>query len=416
MTVSAPNIISTEIKLPASKSISNRALVIRALSNGNAPLENISECDDSNVVVEALRTMPYEINIKAAGTAMRFLTSMLATMPSEHIITGTERMRNRPIGVLANALRTIGAEIAYVEKEGFPPLKIRGKALSGGHLCLPGNVSSQYISSLLMIGPTLNKGLSLELTGEIISRPYIDMTLAIMRQFGARAQWNGDKQIRVEAVPYSPIHYYIESDWSAASYWYEIVALAPNEDICITLPGLFRESLQGDSAIARMFADLGVETIYEDNRVRLCKTGHKVKEFIQDMVNQPDLAQTMAVTCCMLGIPFKLYGLQTLRIKETDRIAALQKELGKLGYTIYAEGDDILSWNGEKAEEAKDLDATGIDTYEDHRMAMAFAPIALKRSNIIINNPEVVSKSYPNFWQDLEKCGFKTKADSTIPK
>lgn len=416
MTVSAPNIISTEIKLPASKSISNRALIIRALSGSSMPIDNISDCDDSRVVEDALMHMPHVIDIKAAGTAMRFMTSLLCTVGGEHIITGTERMRNRPIAVLVDALRSLGADISYEEKEGFPPLRIRGGELAGGCLALPGNVSSQYISSLLMIAPTLKHGLVLELTGEIISRPYIDMTLAIMRQFGARAQWNGDKQIRVEAVPYSPIHYYIESDWSAASYWYEIVALAPNEDVCITLPGLFRESLQGDSAIARMFADLGVETIYEDNRVRLCKTGHKVKEFIQDMVNQPDLAQTMAVTCCMLGIPFKLYGLQTLRIKETDRIAALQKELGKLGYTIYAEGDDILSWNGEKAEEAKDLDATGIDTYEDHRMAMAFAPIALKRSNIIINNPEVVSKSYPNFWQDLEKCGFKTKADSTIPK
>lgn len=416
MVVFAPNILRTNIQLPSSKSISNRALIIRALSGSSMPIDNISDCDDSRVVEDALMHMPHVIDIKAAGTAMRFMTSLLCTVGGEHVITGTERMRNRPIAVLVDALRSLGADISYEEKEGFPPLRIRGGELAGGCLALPGNVSSQYISSLLMIAPTLKHGLVLELTGEIISRPYIDMTLAIMRQFGARAQWNGDKQIRVEAVPYSPIHYYIESDWSAASYWYEIVALAPNEDVCITLPGLFRESLQGDSAIARMFCDLGVETIYEDNRVRLCKTGHKVKEFIQDMVNQPDLAQTMAVTCCMLGIPFKLYGLQTLRIKETDRIAALQKELGKLGYTIYAEGDDILSWNGEKAEEAKDLDATGIDTYEDHRMAMAFAPIALKRSNIIINNPEVVSKSYPNFWQDLEKCGFKTKADSTIPK
>lgn len=416
MVVFAPNILRTNIQLPSSKSISNRALIIRALSGSSMPIDNISDCDDSRVVEDALMHMPHVIDIKAAGTAMRFMTSLLCTVGGEHVITGTERMRNRPIAVLVDALRSLGADISYEEKEGFPPLRIRGGELAGGCLALPGNVSSQYISSLLMIGPTLNKGLSLELNGDIISRPYIDMTLEIMKQFGAKAGWKTENTIYVEPHPYKPTPYYIESDWSAASYWYEIVALAPNEDVCITLPGLFRESLQGDSAIARMFCDLGVETIYEDNRVRLCKTGHKVKEFIQDMVNQPDLAQTMAVTCCMLGIPFKLYGLQTLRIKETDRIAALQKELGKLGYTIYAEGDDILSWNGEKAEEAKDLDATGIDTYEDHRMAMAFAPIALKRSNIIINNPEVVSKSYPNFWQDLEKCGFKTKADSTIPK
>lgn len=407
MTISIPYILSTEIKLPASKSISNRALIIRALAGGDAPLDNISDCDDSNVVVDALHAMPYEIDIKAAGTAMRFLTSVLATMPAEHVITGTERMCNRPIGVLVKALQSIGAEISYVDKEGFPPLRIKGRRLSGGHMCLPGNVSSQYISSLLLIAPTLYNGLSLELTGDIISRPYIDMTLGIMRQFGAKANWKTDNTIYVAPQPYKPTPYYIESDWSAASYWYEIVALSSDEELSIVLPGLFKKSLQGDSAVVRLFSSLGVETIFEDNQVCLRKTKNRIAEFVQDMVGQPDLAQTFVVTCCMLGIPFNIRGLKTLRIKETDRIAALQGELLKLGYVIHAGSDDSLSWNGEKMSEIPDLDSVGIDTYDDHRMAMAFAPVALTRGTIVINNPEVVSKSYPNFWQDLKKCGFK---------
>lgn len=405
MVISAPKGLKTEIILPASKSISNRALVIRALSGGNMPIENISNCDDSRVVVEALLNMPRIIDIKAAGTAMRFLTSMMATIPGEHVLTGTERMRNRPIGVLVDALRSIGANIQYEEKDGFPPLCIQGKKLCGGNLSLPGNISSQYISSLLMIGPTLEHGLTLELTGEVVSRPYIDMTLAIMRQFGAKAEWVSDKKIYVEPVPYTPTPCYIENDWSAASYWYEMVALAEDANSNVKLPGLFTNSLQGDSAVAKLFSALGVETRFKDNNVQLSKAKCTTAEFTCDLCEQPDLAQTFAVTCCMLGIPFCLSGLQTLRIKETDRIAALQKELGKLGYILNAGDDGILSWNGEMATDI--ATAVSIDTYEDHRMAMAFAPVALKRRNITINNPEVVSKSYPSFWDDITKAGFK---------
>lgn len=405
MLISAPSGLKTEIILPASKSISNRALVIRALSGGNMPIDNVSNCDDSKVVVEALQNMPRIIDIKAAGTAMRFLTSMMATIPGEHILTGTERMRNRPIGVLVDALRSIGADIQYEEKNGFPPLCIQGKKLCGGNLCLPGNISSQYISSLLMIGPTLEHGLTLELTGEIVSRPYIDMTLTIMRQFGAKVQWISDKQIFVEPVPYTPTPCYIENDWSAASYWYEMVALTEDANANVILPGLFANSLQGDSAVAKLFTTLGVETIFKDNTVQLCKAKCTTTEFTCDLREQPDLAQTFAVTCCMLGIPFCLSGLQTLRIKETDRITALQKELGKLGYILSAGNDGTLSWNGDMT---KDIAPTiSIDTYEDHRMAMAFAPVALKRGTITINNPEVVSKSYPSFWDDMAKAKFK---------
>ena len=403
----APSILRAEIKLPASKSISNRALVIRALSGGNDPIDNVSDCDDSSVVLEALCSMPRVIDIKAAGTAMRFMTSLLATIDGEHIITGTERMRNRPIAVLVDALRSLGADVEYEEKEGFPPLRICGRELTGGRLALPGNVSSQYISSLLMIAPMLKQGLVLELTGEIISRPYIDMTLAIMCDFGAKAQWVNEREIRVEPVPYSPIPYYIESDWSAASYWYEMVALSQDDDAEVLLEGLFDNSLQGDSAVAELFSSLGVETRFEGNAVRLSKKVPVAGAFVRNMVNQPDLAQTIVVTCCILGKPFRISGLQTLRIKETDRIAALQNELAKLGFQIGVEGDDTLFWNGEDNVDTMRVDGIAIDTYEDHRMAMAFAPVALRRDSIIINNPAVVSKSYPMFWEDMQKAGFK---------
>lgn len=407
MIVSASKTLNTCIVLPASKSISNRALVINALSNGSMPIENISDCDDSMVVVAALRDMPRVIDIKAAGTAMRFLTSLLATRPGEeHIITGTERMRNRPISVLVDALRALGADIDYEERAGYPPLKICGRKLKGGHLMLPGNVSSQYISSLLMIGPTLEQGLTLALEGEIISRPYIDMTLAIMRQYGARAEWVGEKEIRVEPVPYEPIPYYVESDWSAASYWYEMVALSADEEASVVLPGLFEDSLQGDAAVAKMFEPLGVETVMEHGRVLIRKSGRTVETCEWNMLAQPDLAQTIVVTCCMKGVHFRISGLQTLRIKETDRIAALQKELLKYGFVLTAEGDDVLQWKGEMTDQPVVPEHVSIDTYDDHRMAMAFAPIALVKGSVVINNPEVVSKSYPSFWEDMRSAGF----------
>lgn len=369
-------------------------------------LDNISDCDDSRVVVEALQHMPYIIDIKAAGTAMRFLTSMLAVTPGEHVITGTERMCNRPIEVLVEALRSMGADISYEENEGFPPLKIKGSKLIGGRLSLPGNISSQYISSLLMIGPLLQEGLTLELTGDIVSRPYIDMTINIMCQFGASAQWISNNEIRIDSKPYSPVPYCIEADWSAASYWYEMVALSEDKKASVVLPNLFKESLQGDAVVARLFEELGVRSIYKDNSVYLYKINCTEGSFVCDMSNHPDLTQTIAVTCCFLKKKFRLTGLQTLRIKETDRIAALQKELRKLGFVLGCEGDKVLFWNGEKVTEEHEIPIC-IDTYEDHRMAMAFAPVALKRNNITINNPEVVSKSYPGFWNDLTKVGFK---------
>ena len=423
ITVIGQPFTSRKVCLPASKSISNRALVINALSGKGMTPENLSDCDDTFVMVRGLGKLEMKneklknsnkalntqdsaspangelpvIDIMAAGTAMRFLTAYLSvTEGGTRIITGTERMRHRPISVLVDALRQLGAEIAYTENEGFPPLRITGRKLEGGEISLPGNVSSQYVSALLMIGPMLSKGLTLKLTGEIVSRPYIDMTLGIMREFGGKAAWHGEDCICVEPTPYAPIPYYIENDWSASSYWYEMVALTPGSEV--VLPGLFEQSWQGDQAVKDIFAKLGVGTAFlpDGQGVKLSHTGNCVERLDIDMLRQPDLAQTVVVTCCMLGIPFRITGLQSLKIKETDRILALRTELKKLGYVIGEAEDSILFWNGDRCE----ADAQpAIDTYEDHRMAMSFAPCAQILSEIRINNPQVVSKSYPSFWE-----------------
>lgn len=428
------------IKLPASKSISNRALLINALSRNKLmpvsclrldEVKNLSDSDDTQVMLHALRTLSDSpkgenpgdaclplregregsaINIGAAGTAMRFLTAYLSVEPGEHVITGTERMRHRPIAILVDALRQMGACIAYEGEEGFPPLRITGKELAGGELSLPADVSSQYISALLMIGPVLRKGLTLTLTGNIASRPYIDMTLALMAHSGAKAAWTSASSLHVEAGGYTPKPYFVESDWSAASYWYEIVALASDEAAQVTLPGLFRKSLQGDCAVSDMFRPLGVETTFlrEDDgtkAVRLSCIGKPCTHLELDFINQPDLAQTLIVTCAMLGTTFRFSGLASLKIKETNRTAALQAELRKLGIVIREDGDSIVYWDGERCEAEQE---PTICTYEDHRMAMAFAPVCLcTGGQVKINNPEVVSKSYPGFWDDLKKVGFR---------
>lgn len=407
--VTAPNHICGQIVLPSSKSISNRALVINALAGSSQEPENVSDCDDTKVMLQWLKTLPYTVDIGAAGTAMRFSTALLSVSEGEHIITGTDRMKNRPIGVLVDALRALGAQVEYVEKEGFPPLRIIGNpSLEGGKVSLPGNVSSQYISALLMIAPTLRKGLELELTGQIISRPYIDMTLSVMRTFGAEAYWADDnRSIHVNPQPYKPVPYLVESDWSAASYWYEMVALSPEADAEVVLPGLFTESLQGDSQGAKVFEKLGVKTEHRGNDVVLTKHTQSVERLEQDFITMPDLAQTFVVTCCMLGVPFHFVGLQSLKIKETDRIEALKTELAKLGFCIESRHDSELLWDGKRQEKADRPKDVAIDTYEDHRMAMAFAPVSLVDGHILINHPEVVSKSYPRYWYDLQSVGFQ---------
>ena len=400
------------IQLPSSKSISNRVLIINALSgNSELPL-NVSDCDDTNVMIQWLASKPHTVDIGAAGTAMRFSTALLAVSEGEHIITGSPRMKQRPVAVLVDALRSIGADISYMENDGFPPLRIQGNpALRGGEITLRGDVSSQYISALLMIGPYLQNGLKLILTGDIISRAYIDMTIDLMTEFGADVEWADDSSIIVKPGRYDKQRYVVEADWSASSYWYEIIALS-DECTSVFLPNLSPYSLQGDSAVADIFELLGVNTDFlideEDNScVRLSKAGNVVKTFEYDFSNQPDLAQTLAVTCCMMDIPFHLTGLSTLRIKETDRLNALKAELAKLGFDIQVLNDSELLWDGKRRKLSDEqLRAIAIDTYDDHRMAMAFAPAALKNSAIIINHPEVVSKSYPNFWNDMQSAGF----------
>lgn len=403
--ISAPTHITGEVILPASKSISNRALAINMLAGNAKTPVNLSDCDDTRVMLKWLNDRPSTIDIGAAGTAMRFSTALLAVTEGSHIITGSERMKKRPIGILVNALRQLGAQIEYVEDDGFPPLRIVGNnSLEGGIICLPGNVSSQYISAMLMIGPTLKKGLTLQLTGEIISRPYINMTIAIMHSFGANVQFATDNTIVVKPGKYNQNDYIVENDWSAASYWYEIIALANNTDATIYLPNLYKNSLQGDCRGAEVFRKLGVETQYTSNGVTIRKTPISIASLEYDFVEMPDLAQTFVVTCCMLGVHFHFTGLQSLKIKETDRINALKVEMKKLGYVIEDRNDSELLWQGELC---KPVDNCVIDTYEDHRMAMAFAPVSMKIGRININDPHVVTKSYPHYWDDLKKVGFE---------
>ena len=404
--ITPPSCIHATIGLPSSKSISNRALIINALGNGEHSLENLSDCDDTQVMIRALQAQPGEtIDIMAAGTAMRFLTAYLSVTSGDRIITGTQRMQQRPIQVLVNALRQLGANIRYVANEGFPPLRIQGTTLTENHISLPGNVSSQYISALLMIGPSLANGLKITLTGEIISRPYINLTLQLMKDFGAQATWTSDHELSVEPQPYHSIPFYVESDWSAASYWYQIASLS--SEATITLPGLFKDSYQGDSQVANIFRLLGVETEYGDKRVTLYKSGTPVERLDYNFINQPDLAQTFVVTCSLLNIPFRFSGLQSLKIKETDRMAALICEMKKLGFVLQESEGSILSWEGERCERSGEA----IDTYEDHRMAMAFAPACLVLDDVCINNPQVVTKSYPGYWNDLQTAGFIIKEE-----
>ena len=392
--VTAPAKIHTTIQLPSSKSISNRALIINALGNGTHHPENLSDCDDTRVMIRALNDDKETIDIMAAGTAMRFLTAYLSVTPGTRIITGTERMQQRPIQVLVNALRELGADIEYVANDGFPPLRITGRELRKDTISLPGNVSSQYISALLMIAPVLTNGLTIRLTGDIISRPYINLTLQLMNDFGVRAEWTDDHRLKVEPQAYHSTPFYVESDWSAASYWYQIVALSKEAEV--TLPGLFKDSYQGDSQVAGIFRSLGVETIYKDKTVILKKNGKSVERLDYDFINQPDLAQTFVVTCALLNIPFRFSGLQSLKIKETDRMAALITEMRKLGYILHETDGSVLSWEGERCTTEEH---PAIDTYEDHRMAMAFSLLGLRTDGIIIDDPLCCKKTFENYFE-----------------
>ena len=416
------------IDLPASKSLSNRALILKALCDGECKLAHLSDCDDTRVMLKAFEDDPSTgsetdgntriVDIGAAGTSMRFLTAYFATREGRNVVmTGSARMKQRPIGILVNALRELGADIEYAEAEGFPPLRIHGKQLKGGALSIDGSTSSQYISALLMIAPTLSDGLTLTLTGSITSRPYIDMTLAMMREFGVSTAWTADNRIEVKPQRYTAKAYSVESDWSASSYWYEICAIASRtrKSVSYELKGLKPNSLQGDSKVAAYFSELGVKTTFNDEgAVITCDGNQELPSKVEwDLGGQPDLAQTIIVSCCCLGIPFDIKGLHTLRIKETDRITALQTELSRFGYAIDAHGDDRMTWDGTQNDNT--CIAPIVRTYDDHRMAMAFAPFGIDDSPAICN-PEVVTKSYPTYWNDLRSAGFMIEEEDISPE
>ena len=395
-----------KVKITGSKSETNRLLLLQALYP-NLTLENTSNSDDSEVMQKALNSQftihnSQLVDVHHAGTAMRFLTAYFSIQEGKEVVlTGSSRMKERPIKILVEALNQLGADISYEENEGFPPIKIIGKKLIQNKVSLPANVSSQYISALLLIAPKLENGLELTLEGEITSVPYIKMTLTLLNEIGVKTSFVGNK---ISVKPQFTIHnsqFTIESDWSSASYWYSIVALS-EIDFQVTLFSYKKNSLQGDSALANIYQDFGVETVFnEDNSITISKTkNHQLSIVNYQLNNCPDIAQTITVTCFGLGIGCDLTGLHTLKIKETDRLEALKIELTKLGATISVTNESLTLVASNHINEN-----IAIDTYQDHRMAMAFAPLALKIS-LTINQAEVVSKSYPDFWEDLKIIGI----------
>lgn len=396
--------IEGSINLPASKSISNRVLIINALCYNPYPVRNLSDSDDTRVLNNALFSNNNVFDIGHAGTAMRFLTAFLAKIAGEWTVTGSDRMKQRPVGILVDALNELGARVEYIEKEGYPPLKIFGSHLKGKTLELNGSISSQYISALLMIAPTIENGLTLTLTGEITSRSYIALTLDLMARFGIKSSWKGNT-ITVPEQNYFPVDYTVEADWSGASYWYQMVALAEEGELL--LENLRLNSMQGDVNIAQWFEQFGVSSRQLTNGVLLSKSKPATPALLKlDFIENPDVAQTMACLCVAKKIPFRFTGLKTLKIKETDRIAALQNELAKFGAALTEPDEGELAWNG-LFDETKTKEIPLIKTYHDHRMALAFAPMTLSGDTIKIEDPSVVSKSYPSFWNDLKKVGFE---------
>lgn len=464
--------LNASLTLPTSKSLCARALVINHLCQLPVPLVGLSDCDDTQAILQGLEALrnsegaPLRVDIGAAGTAMRFLTALFAATPQlDVVITGSQRMKERPIGALVTALQAAGADISYVEKEGYPPLRIRGKQLEGGTLALPSNISSQYVSALLMIAPTMRRGLQLELVGKVASAPYIRMTMQVMKAFGVEAKWENNLISVVRGQRYArtlsshcgttketeqAASYTIECDWTAASYWYEIVALHPDKATRVLLRGLREASEQGDAVCAKWFEALGVTTTFtaegailekstkspqvtlecdnstsEDNELssqtddNFCESNEDLPQTTShssqadyfsckdatplwlDFAAAPDLAQTFVVTCALLSHPFHFKGLESLRIKETDRIAALIAELQKLGKHIEAIGEGELRYTAQN--DSSPAHPITIATYDDHRMALAFAPAALRFPQLSIEHPEVVAKSYPDYWEHLSE-------------
>ncbi|BDW91686.1 3-phosphoshikimate 1-carboxyvinyltransferase [Flagellimonas marinaquae] len=400
--LSSPNNtkIEKDIAITGSKSETNRSLLLQALFP-NIKIANLSNSDDGEVMQKGLAKSNGVVDIHHAGTAMRFLTAYFASQQGKQVVlTGSHRMQERPIKVLVEALQALGADIQYEKETGYPPLKISGKKLEKNRVSLPANISSQYISALLLIAPSLENGLELELIGKITSVPYIKMTLALLEQIGVQTSFVANT---IKVAPKTEVvdtTLVVESDWSSASYFYSIVAMC-DVGSAITLSSYQQNSLQGDSILAKIYKDFGVETIFKDNTIVLKKTSKDIADHLTyDLSNAPDIAQTIAVSCLGLGIGCHLTGLHTLPIKETDRLAALQKELGKFGAKVDIDSESLtLQAQNQLAE------GVFVDTYNDHRMAMAFGPLALK-VDFVVNDAEVVSKSYPDFWNDLRTLGF----------
>jgi len=373
--------VKCEINLPSSKSISNRLLIIKALCKENFKIKNLSDSDDTISLQKALVNDTETIDVGAAGTTFRFLTAYLSTqVGKEFILTGTDRMKERTVKELVGALQSLGAEIEYAEKEGFPPLRIKGINLKGGEITIDGTISSQFISALLLIVPTLKNGIIIKIKSEIVSKPYIEMTLKLMREFAVESSWYGNT-IEVKPQNYIAKHFEIESDWSAATFWYEIAALSKNCNI--KLNGLSENSIQGDRKVSELFNKLGVNSEFANNSLILTKSANCSFPKEIDLLETPDLYQPLKCTLFAVNNNPEIRGIQTLKSKEADRIMAVENELEKLNTSNI------------------------IETYKDHRMAMSFAPLCLKYGELQINNIEVVSKSYPNFWKDLKKGGFK---------
>ena len=376
-------------------------LLIRALAEKDFPIANLAAAKDTATMLELLADPGSTKDVGPAGTTMRFLTAYYTITPGEWVLTGSERMKNRPIHILVDALKALGADISYMEKEGFPPMKIKGKPLAGGEIDINGSVSSQFLSALIMIAPTLEGGLKMNLVGKVASVPYLKMTLELIAHFGAEYNWTSNC-IEISPGAYQSKNFTVEADWSAASYWYQIASLSEEADF--EVKGLKQKSLQGDSAIVAMYEKLGVRSIFTEEGVRLVKQPNTQlpESFDYDFSNCPDVAQTLASTIAALGVSGTFTGLESLRIKETDRIAAIQKELGKFGAKVDIEGDDTIHIHAGQMSSSNEP----IETYEDHRVAMSIAPLAMKVKPFVILEPEVVQKSYPAFWDDLKKVGF----------
>ncbi|MBP3738702.1 MAG: 3-phosphoshikimate 1-carboxyvinyltransferase [Muribaculaceae bacterium] len=408
--ITAPQAINATIAVPASKSISARALVINALSSQPATLHGVAVCDDTHALIQGLDANHGTIDVGAAGTAMRFLTAFHAAQPGHDVVLdGCDRMRQRPMQPLLEALRALGAHIACTANDGHAPLHIVGSQLQGGqHIALRGDVSSQFTSALMMIAPLMG-GLEIELTGEIVSAPYIDMTLAMMRHWGVNGHWHGNT-ISVPAGTYDATDLSIEADWSAASYWMALQALLPDSHISLT--GLQPDSWQGDSRMLTFMQQLGMRALWNGDgtlTLDMSRTACCCCSTFADLNGTPDLAPTLIAMLCLLGRPFRLTGLRTLHHKESDRLEVLRSELAKLGYLIQIEGQDAVTWHFQTCEQQS---SPRIDSHGDHRIAMAMALAATRHPGIVITQAQAVEKSYPQFWKHLQLAGFTITQES----